>query len=95
MKDRVVIITGGGTGIGRAAAFQFVREGARVMIVGRRAAPLQEVAALSDRILPIPADLFCKIGHRVEAGHDRKAALFLSAAVQRAQRQHRRQRRRQ
>lgn len=57
MKDRVVIISGGGTGIGRAAALQFASAGAWVMVVGRRAAPLEETATLSQRIVPLPADL--------------------------------------
>lgn len=57
MHERVVIITGGGTGIGRAAAIQFAGAGARVVIAGRRAAPLEETASVSDRIVPVPADL--------------------------------------
>lgn len=46
VKDKVAIITGGGTGIGRATAILFAREGARVMIVGRRAKPLQETVGI-------------------------------------------------
>lgn len=57
MQDRVVIITGGGTGIGRAAALQFAQAGAWVVIVGRRAAPLEETAGASKRIIPVPADI--------------------------------------
>jgi len=33
LKDKVGIITGGGSGIGHASALQFAREGARVLIV--------------------------------------------------------------
>lgn len=57
MPDRVVVITGGGTGIGRAAAIQFARGGAWVVVVGRRREPLEETASASERIVPVAADL--------------------------------------
>lgn len=41
---RVAFITGGGTGIGAAVAQQFVAEGGRVLLMGRRLQPLQAVA---------------------------------------------------
>lgn len=40
-----MVVTGGGTGIGRAAAAWFARQGDDVTIVGRRAAPLAAAAA--------------------------------------------------
>jgi len=40
-----VLITGGGTGIGRAAALLFVERGARVLLVGRRRERLEQAAA--------------------------------------------------
>lgn len=45
VQGRVVVITGGGTGIGAAIAERYASEGARVVVVGRRREPLEEVAA--------------------------------------------------
>ena len=42
IRDKVAVITGGGTGIGRGLALALAREGARVAICGRRKAPLDE-----------------------------------------------------
>lgn len=42
--DQTVLITGGGTGMGKAAAMRFGREGASVVIAGRRPAELNQVA---------------------------------------------------
>ena len=42
---RVVLITGGNGGIGRAAAIEFAKQGAKVVISGRRAKEGHEVIA--------------------------------------------------
>lgn len=45
LREKTVLITGGGQGIGRAAALAFAKEGARVAICGRNAENLGAVAA--------------------------------------------------
>ena len=45
LKDRVAIITGGGSGIGQGVAGRFAREGAKLMLVDLNPAGLDETAA--------------------------------------------------
>jgi NAD(P)-dependent dehydrogenase (short-subunit alcohol dehydrogenase family) len=42
MADKVAIVTGGGTGIGKASALALARDGFAVVIAGRRREPLDE-----------------------------------------------------
>ena len=46
MQDQVVLITGGGSGIGRQAALLMAREGAQVVVAGRRENRLLETVAM-------------------------------------------------
>lgn len=68
MHERVAIITGGGTGIGRAAALVLAEHGADVVLAGRRAEPLestaQEVGALGRRALVVPTDVTSAVACR-------------------------------
>ncbi len=55
--DKVAIVTGGSSGIGRAAALGLAARGARVLITGRRKAPLDEVTAAHPNIVGLVADV--------------------------------------
>lgn len=58
---RIAIVTGGGSGVGRAAALALVEAGYAVAIAGRRAEALEETVALAgdgrDRVRPVTADV--------------------------------------
>jgi len=59
--ERVALITGGGTGIGAAAALKFAAEGSAVALIGRRKQPLEDIAgkicANGGNAITISADL--------------------------------------
>ena len=57
---KVAIVTGGGTGVGKAAALALLGDGWRVAVAGRRKEPLDAVlaqAAAADRALAVPTDV--------------------------------------
>jgi NAD(P)-dependent dehydrogenase (short-subunit alcohol dehydrogenase family) len=58
LADRVVLVTGGGSGLGRAMALELGRLGAKVAVLGRRREPLEEtIAQLGGKGAAVPADV--------------------------------------
>jgi NAD(P)-dependent dehydrogenase (short-subunit alcohol dehydrogenase family) len=60
MSTKVGVVTGAGTGIGKAAALALVREGYSVAFAGRRAEPLEKAVAESGagaRAIAVPTDV--------------------------------------
>ena len=58
LRGRVVLVTGGGSGLGRAMAIELGRLGAKVAVVGRRPEPLEDtVASLAGEGFAVQADV--------------------------------------
>ncbi|NYI05302.1 SDR family oxidoreductase [Allostreptomyces psammosilenae] len=87
LRGRVALVTGAGTGIGRATARALAADGARVVALGRRPEPLAECAeADPDAIRPLVADVTApgapeRIVGDVLRDHDRLDVLVNNAAV--------------
>lgn len=87
--SRIAIVTGAGTGIGRAAALALLKDGWTVALAGRRKEPLDEVAASSGaagRVMIIPTDVaqpesVKALFDTVVQAHGRVDLLFNNAGV--------------
>jgi NAD(P)-dependent dehydrogenase (short-subunit alcohol dehydrogenase family) len=55
--DQIVIVTGGGGGMGQAAAKRFAEAGAKTFVFGRTLESLQESASFSPNIVPVVCDV--------------------------------------
>jgi NAD(P)-dependent dehydrogenase (short-subunit alcohol dehydrogenase family) len=85
---KIAVVTGGGSGIGAAAATALAADGWHVVIAGRRRAPLDDLAAAHPnlQIDPVPADVTDEgsvrnLFHRTVARHGRVDLLFNNAGM--------------
>lgn len=84
LDNKIALIIGAGSGIGRAAALLFAREGAAVVVNGRRAAALDslvgEIAAAGGRAFALPGDVTLEATHHalVEVAADRFGGLDIA-----------------
>jgi NAD(P)-dependent dehydrogenase (short-subunit alcohol dehydrogenase family) len=92
--DRIAVITGAGSGIGRATAMRMVRDGWRVVFAGRRLEALRESIAMcedpfgdiDERAIAVPTDVtrpdaVAALFHVVRARFGRLDLLFNNAGV--------------
>ena len=58
LNNKVAVITGASSGIGRAIAEQYLAEGASVVLFARNAGPMNDIAAIApDRTLVVTGDV--------------------------------------
>ncbi len=86
-EDKVVLVTGGSSGLGLAIAREFVEQGARVVITGRRQEQLDEaLAGLGDKAVAMTADVsnatdLAGLFSRIESLHGRIDVLIANAGT--------------
>lgn len=86
LKNKVAIVSGAASGIGRASARLFAAEGARVVAIDIDRSGLDNTATAHDRIAPITADVavaeqVAAVVERVVADHGRIDVVYSNAAI--------------
>ena len=86
LSGKTALVTGAGTGIGRAIARRLAEDGAEVIITGRTEATLQEAAGQHERIAYLVADLgrsedLGRVIERIASGHGRLDILVNNAGT--------------
>jgi NAD(P)-dependent dehydrogenase (short-subunit alcohol dehydrogenase family) len=87
LEGKTALITGGTTGIGRATAALFLREGARVAITGQNAERVAEAAAaLGEGVIGLSADAasaadMAKVAQRLQAEFGQLDVVFANAGI--------------
>src|SRR2546423_9291460 len=91
LKDRVAVITGAGSGIGRASAREFAREGARVVVadinLAGAAETVRQIEAGGGRALALETDVadpasVQRLGAETLKAFSEVHTLFNNAAIQ-------------
>src|SRR4029453_11428427 len=89
-ESKVALVTGAGTGIGRAVALAFLQDGYRVALAGRRKEPLDQTIAAAGaagtQALAVPTNVADPLSvralfARVNAAFGRLDVLFNNAGV--------------
>lgn len=86
VSNKVALVTGAGSGIGRACALALAREGYRVVLAGRRADALEATAAGAPGALVVPCDVtdpsgVCALFEKTRAAFGRLDLLFNNAGM--------------
>src|SRR5262249_1547019 len=74
LQEKVALVTGGGSGIGRAVCTRFAEEGAHVVVTSRTAEHVEAVAREAEAALAFPLDV--ADGDSVRAGVERVVERF-------------------
>ena len=70
-QSKIVVITGSGTGIGKAIAMKFAENGASIVILGRRKEPLEEAAKELEQVISkVKSGSFVKIFSGVDVSDE-------------------------